>query len=140
MVDTIYSGLRLRAGRSAVAVADVDGDGWYDLVAGNATGGVKLYKQIRQVTAGLDGATASATSFALFPNPAVGTVYVRREVAGSAVSIRLMSATGQLVATAAWPAGERTATLDVGQLAAGVYLVEVAGVAGVEVQRLSVVR
>ena len=143
MVDTIYSGLRLPAGRSAVAVADVDGDGWYDLVAGNQTGGVKLYKQVRVVGVGADVAPPSA-SFTIYPNPAGETVYLRREAAGEA-SIRVMSATGQLVTKAIWPTGEQVAALDVNRLANGVYFVEVAGAGKLDaqrttVQRLSVVR
>jgi hypothetical protein len=140
MVDTIYSGLKLPAGRSAVAVADVDGDGWFDLVAGNTTGGVKLYKQVRLVTAGLDGASVASASFGLFPNPTAQTAFLRREAAGSGANIRVLTATGQVVAQIAWPAGERTATLDVSRLAAGLYLVEVGSATGVDVRRLSVVR
>lgn len=139
MVDTIYSGLKLGAGRSAVAVADVDGDGWYDMVVGNATGGVKLYKQMRLATAGVEAATASA-SFEVFPNPAGGMVYLRREGAAAEASIRVLSPTGQVVVKSTWEVDERTATVDVSRLAAGVYLVEVASDGGVDVQRLTVVR
>ena len=138
MIDTIYSGLKL-SGRSSVAVADVDGDGWYDMVLGNVLGGVKLYKQVQLATVDVVH-VAAAGGFELFPNPASAVVHLRRTENASIASVRVYNTTGQLLITEQIPAGQSSISIDFSLVATGVYLVAVDGGSGLEVRRLSVIR
>lgn len=138
MIDTIYSGLKL-GGRSSVAVADVDGDGWYDMVLGNVLGGVKLYKQVQLVSTGVPD-VAVTSGFDLFPNPASTVVHMKRADNAAAASVRVYNPSGQVIMTSHMAAGESSVTLDLSRFSSGIYLVAVDGGSGVLVRRVTVVR
>ncbi|HLE57625.1 MAG TPA: T9SS type A sorting domain-containing protein, partial [Rhodothermia bacterium] len=63
----------------------------------------------------------------IYPNPAVGTAHAVIELPESAhVSIVLVNSAGQIVrklADSTLPAGQRTLSIDVGDLAPGLYFV-----------------
>ncbi len=139
MIDTVYSGLKT-SGRSSVAVADVDGDGWFDMVVGNALGGVKLYKQVLTAQQGIGTTVVAGATFDLFPNPAVQVLHLRRGASAGEAIVRLLAPTGQLVLDAHISAGQDAVMLDISRLAAGVYFVEVRSNAAVATQRVAVVR
>lgn len=139
MIDTAYSGVTM-SGRSAAAVADVDGDGWYDMVVGNALGGVKLYKQVRTAEQGVETVAGAGAAFELFPNPAAQVLHLRRAEANAEAVMRVLAPTGQVVLQAGIAVGQHALMLDISKLAAGVYFAEVASEATTSTQRLVVVR
>lgn len=139
MIDTAYSGLML-PGRSAPAVADIDGDGWYEMVVGNALGGVKLYKQVLTAQQGVEAVAQTSLAFDLFPNPAAHVLHLRRGNATAEAGVRIITPTGQTVAMATIAAGQQALTINIAGLTTGLYFVEVAERAAIATQRLAVVR
>ncbi|MFM7015617.1 MAG: T9SS type A sorting domain-containing protein [Bacteroidota bacterium] len=67
LVDSMFQGI-YEPQRSFPAANDVDGDGKYDLVIGNACGGVVLYSQ-NSVLSVNDNSTNNSLQFDVFPNP-----------------------------------------------------------------------
>ncbi len=67
-VDSNYSMIQT-TGRSVPAIADIDGDGKYDMVVGNDLGGVSYYKQVLDVALGLPYEHDQEINCAFFPNP-----------------------------------------------------------------------
>ncbi len=66
----VYEGIR-----SAPAIADIDGDGFYEMVVGDAYGGVKMYKQDSNIHAGIP-KTNEEIPLTLYPNPAKDMLYL----------------------------------------------------------------
>ncbi|MEO5643452.1 MAG: T9SS type A sorting domain-containing protein [Bacteroidia bacterium] len=73
MYVSIYEG-----GKLAPAVADVNNDGWYDMVIGNYAGGISLFYGDTTVFTGELNLHQTA-SFSIFPNPANESVTVSTE-------------------------------------------------------------
>lgn len=59
---------------SAPAIADIDGDGKYEMVVGNIYGGLLLYKQIKELNVPAEEVVLHQLS--LFPNPAGDEIYI----------------------------------------------------------------
>jgi len=140
LLDTMYSGIKM-TGRSAPAVADVDGDGWYDMVVGSALGGVKLYRQIRQPGAVAGVEPVAASNMRLYPNPASSTLVVDlgKPLSGNGL-VTVFSTTGQRVLVQSAVIGATRIELNIQLLTPGVYMVVLDGPGERAVQRFSVVR
>ncbi|NQX92147.1 MAG: T9SS type A sorting domain-containing protein [Flavobacteriales bacterium] len=69
--------------------------------------------------------------FTVFPNPSTNSITVEATyVLDESTSILVYTPQGQLVATDTWPAGRRRKTLNIEQLADGMYLLQVHTSAG----------
>ena len=118
----------------ALAAADVNGDGAPELFVGTQAGGVLSYATRNRTVTATQTQAARALALSVYPNPATGTATVET---ATATRLMLLDLTGRVVREAG-PA-QRQHALNLGGLAAGVYLVRVVGTDGaVAVQRLSV--
>jgi hypothetical protein len=119
-IDTFqsqYSGLR-----TVPAIADIDGDGHYDMILGNILGGLRLYKQVLTVGIG-DEPQTFLPNVVLFPNPSKDNVTIIWEPAFShnqQVTVSLYTITGQLISSQT-VSQENQYTLDVKNLSSGVF-------------------
>lgn len=108
--------------RTVPAVADLDGDGKYEMVVGNVLGGVRIYKQSMMV--GIDEVAGADQNIQVYPNPAKETVYLswtQDFVDGKTVVVDLYAITGQKQLSRT-VTGANTAELSVSHLAAGTYI------------------
>ncbi len=113
------------------AFADLDGDGFLEMVVGNMRGGLQLYKTPYRAD---DSIVSSLRTDAvvqytrLYPNPARHELVIEalQPVTG-AVTMRIYDATGSLLRSVSgdWIAGKTR--LDTGSLPAGIYILHVYG-------------
>ena len=87
-IDSNYSFIQMPP-RSVPAVADLDGDGTYDMLIGNRMGGLCYYKQVKNVLSNTPADFIWQTpDIELYPNPAHQQVYIWNK---SGVSLTDMS-------------------------------------------------
>ncbi len=131
-------------GRSAPAVADMDGDGRLELLLGSKWGGLHLYWS-GPPPAGISNTitTAPESPVSLFPNPATEKLTVRRQGKNSAketLRLTLRNLMGQTLQVAGLPAGSAETTLEVAGLPAGTYLISVQSGSGIWTSKVQIVR
>jgi len=73
LVDSNYSYIQ-EPGRSAPAIADIDGDGNYDMVVGSKLGGLHYYKQV--IFVNVPGVDQLPLDVVFYPNPTTGTLHL----------------------------------------------------------------
>lgn len=97
-IDSNYSFIKV-PNRSAPAIADIDGDGKYEMLVGNKLGGLRLYKQMLTVTDVASEISSLPLQIQVYPNPADDGFYVLYLDAHGArqTSIRLFDLSGRLV-------------------------------------------
>jgi hypothetical protein len=128
-------------GRSAPAVADMDGDGRMELLLGGKWGGLNMYWTGPPPTDVFTPVLAAASPVLLFPNPATNQLTVRRQIGAEGdFKIALRNLLGQLVQTDNLPAGNIQTTFEISNLPAGVYLVSVQSNKGLWTSKVQIVR
>ncbi|MBL0342374.1 MAG: T9SS type A sorting domain-containing protein [Bacteroidetes bacterium] len=96
LVDSMYQNINEPL-RSTVDVADLNNDGVLEILVGNFSGGVTLYKW-EQSTGIQDGKTPPVVDFSVYPNPTSGDLFVKFK--SSAIierNIAVIDITGRLV-------------------------------------------
>lgn len=122
LVTDMMGGIRVGR-RTSLAVADIDNDGFLEMIVGNERGGLSGFQTtLRPDSTTPAGEVALEMAADIFPNPARDRVFVRVEREGWKQA-RLYNSAGQLVDQQGWngPAGE----LDVSTLPAGLYWVSI---------------
>ena len=77
LVDKTYQDI-FQGTRTAPSGADIDNDGYMDLIVGNYQGGVSFYKGVSKNIIGIDAYDPFLDfNFELFPNPATNSVTIR---------------------------------------------------------------
>lgn len=138
-LDSNYAGIVVPP-MSALTAADLDGDGRYELFAGNTAGGIKLYRQ------GLytddDTPRTAEPKVTLYPNPAQGSFTIMWTPAfrNGDVSVVLFSVTGQEVLRYDHNITDQFLKLDVSHLASGIYYCRIISGNNREVKPVSVLR
>jgi len=132
-IDSTYLSLYRRGDykgfRSAPAVADVDGDGKFEMVVGDIWGGLKLYKQdalvtdTPTVTTVVNKIPAGNPEIFAFPNPANNVINLmwNSAFASREISISIVTVTGQKVLEKSIDASNGRTQLPAGSLAPGMY-------------------
>ncbi|MBA3827930.1 MAG: T9SS type A sorting domain-containing protein [Taibaiella sp.] len=126
-IDTAYALLNRHGNyyglQSAPAIADVDGDGKYEMVVGLTYGGLMLYKQDTNVYVSACSCTPVSSDAHVYPNPATNTLNIEwtASFGTDAVHISLISVTGQRVLEKTVSAQMLHAQLNTMGLNAGVY-------------------
>ena len=115
--------------RSAPTLGDLDGDGIPEMITGNYRGGLSFYVGVASLPTGLKPEQAQNTpEFRLFPNPVQDRLYI--EVTHSDFNtgweVQVLDLSGRLVQAMQFPASYHF-SIDVGQLRAGAYLLQIQG-------------
>lgn len=99
LVDSTYEEI-FQGTRTAPNGADINNDGFMDLIVGNYQGGVSYYKGRSTPTSVTDPANFIQWNFDLFPNPADHTVNIKiRNDNNSAYTLELYTIMGQLISS-----------------------------------------
>jgi hypothetical protein len=110
--------------RACPTVADIDGDGKYDLIVGNQEGGVTLYTQNALLNA-IHEETAGGSYFTLYPNPASSSLQLLlgQTPSSGRIEIQIFDVLGQQVMN------QRSILtnvgIDISELTPGLYLCKV---------------
>ncbi len=107
---------------SAPAVADVDGDGMFEMVVGNVYGGLLLYRQNKIVSI-VELEKNQNQKLLLFPNPANNEINlgINQTFLPQGTSIYLYNTIGQLVMTVSAKGQTRFEKIDISSLKVGAY-------------------
>lgn len=147
MVDSVYSNLNVLLGkwsgyRSAPAIADLDGDGWYEMVVGNVSGGVYIFKQ-GLIVSDVKGTEAANGGVDVYPNPATNVVYVNwgnNFANGKPVEVAIYTITGQKQLVHQTTGSEQSMELSTRSLAPGTYLCVVTAGSSRKTSRLVIMK
>jgi len=142
-VDWIISSGAYDGFRSAPAVADIDGDGKYELIVGDVYGGVKLYKQAKDVTVNVPSTSHESANVRVYPNPANDILYLSWDKSfgeNDDVHILLLSVTGQKLIEQTIAASVTNAQLSTERLAPGTYYCVVRSGTNKSVTSMTIVR
>lgn len=128
-MDSAYSNINFSLGaysgyRSVPAVADIDGDGKFEMVIGGISGGIKIYKQDLIINS-IDGTNSIENQISVYPNPAKNTVFVnwnKSFVENNSVDISIYSIVGKKVLTVHESGFPYYKELSVRNIPAGTYL------------------
>lgn len=128
--ETNYGNLK-EGNQTHIDFADIDADGWLDLVVGNFSGGIAIYRtDLEAVVVDTEAPEPETGCLSVFPNPASGELSVQMKGNDSdEKQFLLFDAAGRLLA------GNRQEgnlwRLNVGTFSAGLYFVKVIGRQGV---------
>lgn len=107
---------------SAPAIADLNGDGYYEMVLGNTFGGLHLYKQA--IMLHINDVTVEKYKLEVFPNPAGNflNVGVKETLIDRNAAVYIYNGMGQLVMTGSNFSDPQNIRVDIGALPPAVYL------------------
>lgn len=131
--DTALVGLTIPA-RPSPAVADLNNDGYQDLILGNYSGGVQLYMGIDPADISISEKEAKP-ALTIYPNPAENTLYIKGAESANKLFVSIYDLHGRLVLE-----GQYNEGFDVGALTGGYYLLRVQDGQSTEVHRLVIQR
>lgn len=124
-IDSNYSFIKTIS-RSTPAIADIDGDGNYEMVVGNKLGGLSYYKQVKNVLDNIDEEVLSAASVDLYPNPTSDRLHVlfKTDLSKQILHISIFDISGKEVMrnTFVHPV---SAEMNISSLSPGMYLAEI---------------
>lgn len=123
MLDSIHYYTKGMGVRTAPTVADIDGDGYYDMVVGTETGGLLMYRQLFLLSGGNSPVSIREDKVKLYPNPASNTLFVQwnEGFASGQVDVSITNTIGQTVMARSFAATHTSVQLDISSLSAGVY-------------------
>lgn len=108
--------------RTAPAVADLDNDGYMDMLLGNYRGGINLYMGDPSGSSSVEEMT-DAYALQVYPNPAVQQIAVVSTVFSAGSRIRIYDLTGKEVYSAQLHSEKQW--IDVSQFSPGIYVITV---------------
>jgi hypothetical protein len=110
--------------RTAIAVEDLNNDGYLDMMVGNYAGGISFYKGVEPPDrkAGVTNPVLKASPVQIFPNPVVDLLYFRcLSVLTSVKSVYIYDMMGRCLLQKDMD-GEKEGSLDVSTFATGLYI------------------
>ncbi len=103
--------------RTAPAIADINGDGLLDMLIGNYSGGLSLYKG--DLNSSIEELAVQQLNSSVFPNPTHSMLSVSVEGNGARVAATLFDITGRVIEQRSF---RMRTELDLGRLEAGTYI------------------
>jgi uncharacterized protein (DUF2141 family) len=134
LIDTQYSDIRVAGKFLAPAIADLNGDGKYEMMIGNDKGGLFLYRQVWNVHVG---DVASETELQLYPNPAQSSITIESNEPLSQAEMKIYNVVGQNVYSAIITTNAKTASVDIAHLKPGIYICSLKNNSSVKVARFT---
>lgn len=127
LLDTIVPGFDMGA-RSAAALADLNGNGKFEMVCGNYSGGLQLFNSNASVVPFIEQRSMNQL-FMISPNPVNDLIIVEfMNSLTQKIQISLYTMDGQNVLKSQVDVGIEKLEINVGRLASGIYLFEAVGV------------
>ncbi len=122
LVDSTYENI-FQGARTLPSVADIDNDGFVDLIIGNYEGGVSYYKGASSLISVTNTDNSIQWNFDLFPNPANNTVIIKIRGNNSCYTLDLYTIMGQLVTSQ--KINNNSALLNTQNFSKGIYICKV---------------
>ena len=124
-IDSNYSEIQTLH-RSVPAIADLDGDGKYDMVVGNKLGGLHYFKQVKNVIQGETDITLSNNSIELYPNPATESIHLlyKMNTGPQSVCVRISDLSGKELLRQQLTT-KLNNSISISGLSAGMYMAEI---------------
>lgn len=123
LVDSTFMGLR-EGERTTPNGADINNDGYLDLIIGNYQGGVAFFKGVSSVSTPEDPGTGTHWNLEVFPNPAGNMLNILiTNDNRSSYEVQLFNVMGQLILSE--KTAEKTMVINTENLKQGVYLCKV---------------
>lgn len=124
-MDSNYSFIRT-ASRAVPAIADLDGDGKYEMVVGNKYGGLHYYKQVLNVAVGIPNYTLNNNSILLYPNPTNDQISIlyKQILENQIASFKVFDMTGRLLHSENFEVNVKN-TFNLKEFAIGIYQIEI---------------
>ena len=121
-IDNAY-GLLWEGKRTVLSVADIDSDGYLEMVIGNDRGGITLYDTpiIIDKSLPIEELTDNDLEISIYPNPTKNKITVETQIKG-AFKGRIMDKLGMTVAI--FEVGNGNSTIDVSHLPDSMYFLE----------------
>jgi hypothetical protein len=134
LVSAAYENIN-QGSNSAPWVADINNDGFKDLIVGNMEGGVTFYKGVITLTSVPEIVNPMKWNFNLFPNPANNMVTLRiNEDKGSVYTIELYSILGELMFTE--KTSDNSLAIVTDKINSGMYFCKVSDKTGTQVKKI----
>lgn len=123
-VDSNYSFIQT-ANRSVPAIADLDGDGYFDMVVGNKLGGLNYFKQVLNVAINTNDITSEKLNVVFYPNPTNDLLYFEfiQQIANQPATITMSDLTGRIVKSIQFMTNDQR-NIDLSELTSGLYTVQ----------------
>ena len=124
-IDSNYSEIQTLH-RSVPAIADLDGDGKYDMVVGNKLGGLHYFKQVKNVIQGETDIKLSNNSIELYPNPATESIHLlyKMNIGQQSVCVRISDLSGKELLRQQLTT-KMNNSISISGLSAGMYMAEI---------------
>ncbi len=117
-IDSNYSLIQTPS-RSVAAIADLDGNGKYEMVVGNKLGGLVFYRQVKNVLDDVSNPQATAWNVTVYPNPAADAFWLQG-FPNENVTLRLQNLQAQTLRTYTW--NQVSQSFSLSGIPAGMYL------------------
>ncbi len=125
MIDSAYSWISLVGVRTSPAIADIDGDGMYEMAIGNEYGGLFLFYQWVNASVDNTAAHAAIVDLNVYPNPANDHIDISwNAMVNGEVNVTLLNTAGQKVYSGS-VSGRNNTRVDIRELPSGVYFCSV---------------
>lgn len=123
--DSVFAGFIFQGVYTSPTLADINNDGFDDMLVGVSTGGVSLYTGADPLTA-INPTPINPTDIALWPNPANGIAYISINSTNTAqsYSLSLYNTAGQLMQSQSLK-GQQQYSISLNGLPQGIYFATV---------------
>lgn len=139
--DSTFAGHTRLGMFAAPAVADLNGDGWIEVLVGNSAGGVAFYNGVNPLNVSITEASITTQTILLYPNPAndLLTVAFDKTQAKGTYQISIVDMTGRTVFTGNYQ-GQAQVSIPLTAIANGLYTLVVKGSNGIAAKKLVVTK
>jgi len=121
LVSPVTDSLVYEGYRTAPSVADIDNDGKYDMVLGNYSGGLSLFKGLI-VNTSVNESELPVADASVYPNPFTESLSIKMNGDNGPLRFSLFDMNGRELISEQWT-GSNEQWVDVSTLASGMYLV-----------------